>query len=54
MMVKYVGQQPEGISHQGVDALSAEREYPVLEISSLAGRPSYFRIEVVEGEPPGL
>lgn len=54
MRVKYAGRRPEGVSRQGVDALSVGRDYAVLEISSLADRPSYFRIEVVDGEPPAL
>lgn len=54
MRVKYAGPRPGGASHQGVDALSVGREYTVLEISTLADRPSYFRIEVVNGEPPAL
>lgn len=54
MQAKYAGRRPEGVSYQGADALSVGREYAVLEISSLADRPSYFRIEVVNGEPPAL
>lgn len=54
MRVRYEGGRPESVSGQGIDGLTAGREYAVLEISSLAGRLSYFRIEVVEGEPPAL
>lgn len=54
MRVKYADRRLEGVSHQGIDALSVGHEYAVLEISSLADRPSYFRIEVVNGEPPAL
>lgn len=54
MRVRYKGSVPHSVSDQGLESLNPEREYVVLEISTLPGRSSYFRIEVVSGEAPAL
>ncbi len=54
MRVKYKGSVPQQVSGQGVESLDPQREYVVLEISTLPGRPSYFRIEVLSGDAPAL
>lgn len=54
MKVRFSGADRPGVEAHGMDALRLGQSYTVLEISTLADRPSFFRIEPIVGEAPAL
>jgi len=54
MRVKLKNEAAASVSQSGPEALRPGRAYTVQEISTMAERASYFRIEVVRHEPPAL
>jgi hypothetical protein len=55
LKVRYRGDRElPALVRQGESSLAVDREYVVFQIHARSGGDSYFRIETIPGEPPGL